>query len=933
MSKKIVVGFIGAMLIFGVSFTTVSAQVAGAMTFSQFIELLISVGVISADKAAAARSIASPTVTQTVTTAPSNVITTSTLTYNPYHSSDTNRDWKISESELASTTALYNYRVYLPSEGGYNRTGEYSVATGTVDSYQVGPGLHSTVFHSADTNKDWRIDGTELLRVISIKNAVGGYKTQTGTVDGFAPITSASLPAVDLKINGLDSVSIPNNTVVKVTWTSNGSESCTANGSAFLLSNGSQWGNNGILGTYGEATLTVATAYAPASLSIGIQCRVSNGNSVTDSVSVRITAPATTIQAPTTNPTVSRRSLACGTKGDLNNDGYIDKSDYDLLGNVVVGNTSSTNAIADIDGDGSISITDWVALGRYVNGLDSTFKGCTAVVQTSNRRPLACGTKGDLNNDRYIDRTDYELHTNVVVGNTSSTNAISDIDGDGSITSSDSVILYRYVYGLVTTFAGCTTVVQNPVVPPVVVTPAVNLTNGISFSSYPTTVVAGSSFTVTVYNSGTKPWGNSHDLGLTTGNGGSNLQFMNLGTTAAGSSKNVSFTAPITPGTYALRAVEQNVAWFGDTKTFTVVSAQTQPVQQPITASLSVGSTCVVPGTDVVATVIVSGDGITSKNLEKDTNADGVFGTAATWGSGAGTHTFTTSEGAAYSGRIDLRLVVNGVLKDSKSVTVSQACGPQTNASQSCAGTEPSGTGVSKGYGTYTVGYGTTQWTFTTAGSPSACQWTCTSGYSVSGNSCQPIAQAAPAISYQLCAGTEPSGSYITKGNERYQTGYGTTQWTFTTGTPSACQYTCANGATWNGATCALPTPTVSLTADTSCAAIGSIITVTSYVTGTPITSNLIQRDTPAENSLYGDGVFGGNAEYGAVGGSHTYAQAVERDGYYDFKAIVNGSLISSVRVAAGSACGQSSAASSQSNLGAALVGFDSIIKLLELLK
>ncbi len=127
---------------------------------------------------------------------------------------------------------------------------------------------------------------------------------------------------------------------------------------------------------------------------------------------------------------------------------------------------------------------------------------------------------------------------------------------------------------------------------------------------------------------------------------------------------------------------------------------------------------------------------------------------------------------------------------------------------QACGGTEPSGTGVAKGYGYYQTGYGTAQWTFVT-GSPTACQWTCSSGYGLSGNSCAVIGTVAPTYpTYQSCGGTEPaSNGYVTKGNGYYQTGYSTTQWTFVTSSPNACQYGCANGGVYTGNSCVAPTP------------------------------------------------------------------------------------------------------------------------------
>jgi hypothetical protein len=202
--------------------------------------------------------------------------------------------------------------------------------------------------------------------------------------------------------------------------------------------------------------------------------------------------------------------------------------------------------------------------------------------------------------------------------------------------------------------------------------PVVTLTNGIGYDYVPASVVAGQIINVRVTNRGTKTWGSSHDLALSNSNLTSNLQMVNLGSTPPNTPVNVSFTAPTTPGTYVIRAVEQNVEWFGSNQTITVTAPQV--IAQPISAYLNISSSCLVPGTNVTATAVVSGDGITSKVLEKDTNGDGVYGQVANWGGGPGTHSFTTTESSTYSGRIDLKLSVNGVLKDAKSVMVSSQC-------------------------------------------------------------------------------------------------------------------------------------------------------------------------------------------------------------------------------------------------------------------
>lgn len=127
---------------------------------------------------------------------------------------------------------------------------------------------------------------------------------------------------------------------------------------------------------------------------------------------------------------------------------------------------------------------------------------------------------------------------------------------------------------------------------------------------------------------------------------------------------------------------------------------------------------------------------------------------------------------------------------------------------QACSGSQPAGTGVNMGYSYYTTGYGTSNWTFTTSATPGACQWTCQSGYGLSGNGCAASNTSSPTIPMiQYCGGSQPASSAYTQiGNNTYSTGYGTTQWTFTSnGAPNACQYSCVNGGVYNGNGCVAP--------------------------------------------------------------------------------------------------------------------------------
>jgi hypothetical protein len=109
------------------------------------------------------------------------------------HSADTDQDFRISLLELTRVIELYNTR------SGTTRTGSYSLAaTATEDGFTADPVRSTTAtvtftrYHSADTNRDGRMNLTELTRVIELYNyrsgttRTGQYKAQAGSEDGFA---------------------------------------------------------------------------------------------------------------------------------------------------------------------------------------------------------------------------------------------------------------------------------------------------------------------------------------------------------------------------------------------------------------------------------------------------------------------------------------------------------------------------------------------------------------------------------------------------------------------------------------------------------------------------------------------------------------------------------------------------------------------------
>ncbi len=94
------------------------------------------------------------------------------------HSADSNRDWRISLTEMLRVVQLFNFGGF-----GCDEASEDGYAPGNDKPRICMP-------HACDYRvQDWKIDLSELLRFIQLYNAPGGgYILQEGTEDGFAPL-------------------------------------------------------------------------------------------------------------------------------------------------------------------------------------------------------------------------------------------------------------------------------------------------------------------------------------------------------------------------------------------------------------------------------------------------------------------------------------------------------------------------------------------------------------------------------------------------------------------------------------------------------------------------------------------------------------------------------------------------------------------------
>ena len=109
-------------------------------------------------------------------------------------------DWSWATAPASGSTFTYTLKVPATAQGSQSLTAlvAYGIGESTLEMVATpDPLLVNQIFtHSADTNQNFKIDLSELTRVITLYNArfdtgagkvrTGGYKLQAGTADGFA---------------------------------------------------------------------------------------------------------------------------------------------------------------------------------------------------------------------------------------------------------------------------------------------------------------------------------------------------------------------------------------------------------------------------------------------------------------------------------------------------------------------------------------------------------------------------------------------------------------------------------------------------------------------------------------------------------------------------------------------------------------------------
>jgi len=663
MYKKITIGILLVVLMFVGSVSYASAQ---GISLAQVIEILINIGVIAPDKAAAARAILGGS--QGVNTATTNTATKPFMVTFPtakaqlYAGQTYNLTWtggntKVTEyavylvgGQYSSTGSRYLGTAYPKGDGGtFYWTIPEDLAGGNYQNYQIqfsgkyveggnSPSFGIGLLCSTCT-KD-TVTNQANTPYIKITHPLIGYSLSNGgkTAIGYINWTTQNFGNLRVNINLISSSGYSIKTIA---------ENIANTGSYY-------WQNDPSIPTGKYQILLGSADKGPSAESYsGLFDLITNPTTDTQAIFVTCSAIAYPDSVKATwNASVSGGSGSYTYSWSA----YNDPSAY------TGGSTNSSGFTASYYSAGTkqalVRVSD--SSGKSATAYCSATIAEKPTTTSQVGMPQACsGTEPSSNG--YAQKGYGYYSTGYSPSSWSLT------------TGTPNACQYSCINGGIKNGSGCSA-------------PVVTLTNGISYDVIPSSVLAGEVINMRVSNRGTKTWGSSHDLALSTNNLSTNLQMVNLGSTLPNSMVFVSLRAPTTPGTYIIRAVEQNVEWFGSNQTITVTAPQTQ---EPST-SISSNRTCVAPGSTITLTSTANGSPINSNIIQKDSPAsgsqygDGVFGTVADFGTSGGSRTYSTV--VDIEGYYDFKSVVNGNKTSSVRIEISPSCELSMNGGSSNLG-------------------------------------------------------------------------------------------------------------------------------------------------------------------------------------------------------------------------------------------------------
>lgn len=164
----------------------------------------------------------------------------------------------------------------------------------------------------------------------------------------------------------------------------------------------------------------------------------------------------------------------CVNLGDINGDGVITIVESSVRGtpaqypdanlitqyvNQAATLTPQQISIADVNADGNVTAADALMIGRFAQGLETTFPICAKTVKVA---LLTCGYYGDINGDKKITELDgWEIQKYVsafpsLLKDNSYLQKSADVNADGKVDIVDPLLINNYVNGRTNTFTACT---------------------------------------------------------------------------------------------------------------------------------------------------------------------------------------------------------------------------------------------------------------------------------------------------------------------------------------------------------------------------------------------------------------------------------------------------------------------------------------------
>ncbi len=174
----------------------------------------------------------------------------------------------------------------------------------------------------------------------------------------------------------------------------------------------------------------------------GLNDSDSSNNCQSRTVNCSIITTTTTIPTSKVPP--------CDSYGDVNNDGYVNEEDFELVSQCVRGVTTCSSQ-ADVNGDGKVNFEDTLLINQYIHDLVSTFPVCQM-------KTPPCDSYGDVDSDGYVTSDDNNLIRKYMTGQASLTQEQlhrADVNADGEVNVLDIQTISLYVNGTISTFPVC----------------------------------------------------------------------------------------------------------------------------------------------------------------------------------------------------------------------------------------------------------------------------------------------------------------------------------------------------------------------------------------------------------------------------------------------------------------------------------------------